>query len=127
MDKFDKLKTTLKIGDNIYKGLLVQLSDVKLITDYVEHSTKFAFETFLNSNETNDRLDHELYLLKDVSKAIATLALFNMKKNNSSLLFELAIAKQIYLQTLLKRLEISNVFINNNGGIMPLQENYEKI
>ncbi len=127
MKNFKSLYCEIVSGGEIHKGYLVTKSNVDIVIEQIEQSSDVAWETFLSSSEPVNRLDHELYLLQGISKAIGTLAVMQINLFGVSALNAIRKAKELYLNSLLTRLQDNDILINLSGGFMPLNTTKNEI
>lgn len=110
-----------------YKGYLIKASeDNSDVFSYIDACAEKCVQVLTSSKEPVERLNHELYQLQGIEKAIAMLAVTRLSIYESTITVEIALAKALYVEVLTERLKEYDVLINLNGGITPIK-NYETI
>ena len=110
-------------SDNISCGILLEsiddLNEYKKIVRNAEHSTMVKF---VKSNEPAERLDHVLYGLRPIEKALGSLAVMKGTLKGDNPIYHLGDCGDQYLIGLIKIInEGEKVFINPNGGYCSLK------
>jgi hypothetical protein len=107
-------------------GLLLEASDLKVLSAKLKESELGVMKKFIKSGESVGRLDHIVYGFQPIEKAIALLACTKANVLGTNPIYMLGDCSEAFLNTALTMIaRQGSVFMNSSGGLCPVDGTLE--